>query len=319
MRTPLPRPSLRCWSRPACWRCWPGWRGLLALVLLPFWLWATLAPVFARSDIDRLGGQGPWCVGATRRASDRNDPGLAELAAFPSHRTSPCRLPERYRRVSTHAVPPCWATCRTRPRRWRSRPAWAALRWPCWAAALSAQGWFAHEWLPLVVLVSVAAFMPVAEIGQVGRQLADTIASTRRLHVVESEPEPITDGTTAVPATSALRFETVSFAYPGRSALALDSVEFDVRLGSTWRWSVPPRRQIDGRQPDAALLGPATGPHHAGWRGPARSEAGRLRRHIALVAQDTYLFNDTLEANIRLAGRDVSDRGCAPRAGSGRR
>ncbi len=34
---------------------------------------------------------------------------------------------------------------------------------------------------------------------------------------------------------------------------------------------------------------------------------GDLRRHIALVAQDTYLFNDTLEANIRLAGRDVSD------------
>jgi ATP-binding cassette subfamily C protein CydCD len=32
-----------------------------------------------------------------------------------------------------------------------------------------------------------------------------------------------------------------------------------------------------------------------------------LRRHIALVAQDTYLFNDTLAANIRLAGREVSD------------
>jgi ATP-binding cassette subfamily C protein CydCD len=32
-----------------------------------------------------------------------------------------------------------------------------------------------------------------------------------------------------------------------------------------------------------------------------------LRRHIALVAQDTYLFNDTLAANIRLAGREVSE------------
>jgi ATP-binding cassette subfamily B protein len=31
-----------------------------------------------------------------------------------------------------------------------------------------------------------------------------------------------------------------------------------------------------------------------------------LRQHIALVAQDTYLFNDTLEANIRLAGGDAS-------------
>jgi ATP-binding cassette, subfamily C, bacterial CydCD len=32
-----------------------------------------------------------------------------------------------------------------------------------------------------------------------------------------------------------------------------------------------------------------------------------LRRHIALVAQDTYLFNDTLAANIQLAGREVSE------------
>jgi ATP-binding cassette subfamily C protein CydCD len=31
-----------------------------------------------------------------------------------------------------------------------------------------------------------------------------------------------------------------------------------------------------------------------------------LRGHIALVAQDTYLFNDTLEANVRLARPDAS-------------
>ena len=32
-----------------------------------------------------------------------------------------------------------------------------------------------------------------------------------------------------------------------------------------------------------------------------------LRGRIALVAQDTYLFNDTLEANVRLARPDASD------------
>ena len=32
-----------------------------------------------------------------------------------------------------------------------------------------------------------------------------------------------------------------------------------------------------------------------------------LRKRIALVAQDTYLFNDTLEANVRLARPDASD------------
>ena len=38
-----------------------------------------------------------------------------------------------------------------------------------------------------------------------------------------------------------------------------------------------------------------------------------LRRRIALVAQDTYLFNDTLEANVRLARPDAS-REAASRA-----
>ena len=43
------------------------------------------------------------------------------------------------------------------------------------------QGMIAPTMLPLLVLISVAAFLPVSEIAQVGRQLADTIASTRRL------------------------------------------------------------------------------------------------------------------------------------------
>ena len=37
-----------------------------------------------------------------------------------------------------------------------------------------------------------------------------------------------------------------------------------------------------------------------------------LRGRIALVAQDTYLFNDTLEANVRLARPDATaGAGCA--------
>src|SRR6185312_12539456 len=103
-------------------------------------------------------------------------------------------------------------------------------------APLVLHGWIAPTLLPLLVLVSIAAFLPVSEIAQVGRQLADTIASTRRLHVVHSEPEPIRDGS-RLPATpqggSAVSFEAVRFAYPGRSRAALDGVSFEVPAGST--------------------------------------------------------------------------------------
>ena len=49
--------------------------------------------------------------------------------------------------------------------------------------------------LPLLILLALAAFLPISEIAQVGRQLADTIASTRRLHAVHAQIPPVEDGT----------------------------------------------------------------------------------------------------------------------------
>jgi ATP-binding cassette subfamily C protein CydCD len=142
----------------------------------------------------------------------------------------------------------------------------------------------------------------------VGRQLADTIASTRRLHVVESEPEPIADGALPVPENPELRFEQVRFAYPGRAAPAIDGVSFDVRPGSTVALV---GASGAGKSTVANLLlrfwDPQSGRITFGGTDLRNLRLDDLRRHIALVAQDTYLFNDTLEANIRLAGRDTTE------------
>src|SRR6202043_1074195 len=103
-------------------------------------------------------------------------------------------------------------------------------------AMLVHEGWFSPVLLPLLVLISIAAFLPVSEIAQVGRQLADTIASTRRLHVVHSEPVLITDGP-RVPAAphggSTVIFDHVRFMYPGRQRPALADVDFAVPAGAT--------------------------------------------------------------------------------------
>lgn len=281
---------------------WP-----LALVLLPFLAWAGFAPLFARREIDRLGGEARGALGLLGAHLTETIQGLAELTAFQAlgrrreaflgdiaayQGKRQALLGDLSRQTAGLEV----AT------------AFGGLAVALLGTMLSAHGWFAHAWLPLLVLLSVAAFMPVAEISQVGRQLADTIASTRRLHVVHAEPDAIADGTAAVPATAEVRFDAVRFAYPGRIAPALDGVSFTMRAGSTVALV---GASGAGKSTIANLLlrfwDPDTGRITLGGSDLRALRLDDLRRHIALVAQDTYLFNDTLEANIRLAGNDASE------------
>jgi ATP-binding cassette subfamily C protein CydCD len=177
-------------------------------------------------------------------------------------------------------------------------------------AHLVASGWIAPTLLPLLILISIAAFLPVSEIAQVGRQLADTIASTRRLHVVHAEPVRIIDGPLEAAATrrgSSLEFDRVRFAYPGRSRHALSDVSFEVAAGTTVALVGPSGA---GKTTVANLLlrfwDPDKGAVRLDGVDLRRLSLDGLRARIALVAQDTYLFNDTLEANIRLARPDSS-------------
>src|SRR5690606_38098320 len=102
-------------------------------------------------------------------------------------------------------------------------------------AALAANGLLDPLLLPMMILIGVAAFLPVSEIAQVSRQLADTIASTRRLHVVHAAPVRIVDGHSKarVPAAASIAFERVRFTYPGRLRPALSDVTFEVAAGAT--------------------------------------------------------------------------------------
>ena len=162
--------------------------------------------------------------------------------------------------------------------------------------------------LPLLVLVSVAAFLPVSEIAQVGRQLADTVAATERLHRIDVEPVRITDGP-RLPALgrggAALDFEGVRFAYAAE-APALTDVTLKIRPGTTVALV---GASGAGKTTLANLLlrfwDPDAGTVRLDGVDLRELSLDALRARIALVAQDTYLFNDTLEANIRLARPDA--------------
>ena len=71
--------------------------------------------------------------------------------------------------------------------------------------------------LPLLTILAMAAFLPVSEIAQVGRQLADTLGSTRRIYALEHEPVTIKDGPRKISSETAseLSISNVGFHYPG--------------------------------------------------------------------------------------------------------
>src|SRR5258705_11745923 len=117
----------------------------------------------------------------------------------------------------------------------------------------------------------MSAFVPVWEIAQVGRQLADTLAAPRRVHAVHAEPVRIADGpTAAIPGprrddAAAIALHDVTFTYPGRRRPALSSVSFTVPAGATLAPAGPAGA---GKTPIARPPRRFWGPAHGGLTPP---------------------------------------------------
>jgi ATP-binding cassette subfamily C protein CydCD len=165
--------------------------------------------------------------------------------------------------------------------------------------------------LPLLILLAVASFLPISEIAQVSRQLADTVASTRRYYAVHREEPAVRDGPARPPAPvggSSISFEDVEFAYPGARRPALEAVTLDIPAGATVAIVGPSGA---GKTTLANLLlrfwDPATGDILIDGVDLRDFELDHLRGRISLVSQDTYLFNDTLRANVALARPDADE------------
>ncbi|MGE4046859.1 MAG: ATP-binding cassette domain-containing protein [Acetobacteraceae bacterium] len=281
---------------------WIDWR--LALVLAPFLIYAGASPLLGRRRIDGLASSARGALGSMGAHVTESIQGLAELAAFGAagrRRESFLRTVRDYQTMRLGLL----ADLTVQASALEVATGLGGMAVAVMGAVLVGQGAMDPTLLPLVVLISVAAFLPVSEIAQVGRQLADTISSTRRLHVVHAEPVVITDGPRepAAPAGgSAVRFDSVDFTYPGRSAPALSRVSFNVPAGSTVALVGPSGA---GKTTIANLLlrfwDPSSGVIRLDGVDLRDLTLDGLRGRIALVAQDTYLFNDTLEANVRLA------------------
>ncbi len=275
----------------------------IALALVPFLIAVGLSPFLMRKRVDRLGSEAREAAGELGAFAIDSVQGLAEIVAFQQEERRGDRLDALSERFIALRLP-FYRELTIQQCLLEVFTGLGGLAVVTTGAVLTSQGVVDAALLPLLTLLAMAAFLPVSEIAQIGRQLADTLGATRRVYALENEPVPVTDGP-GVPVrtgAAAIGLERVSFSYPGQHRLALREVSFAVPAGKTLALV---GTSGAGKTTTAQLLmrfwDPDQGRITLNGADLRDYRLDQLRHQIALVAQDTYLFNDTLRNNILIA------------------
>ncbi|MCF8531908.1 MAG: ABC transporter ATP-binding protein/permease [Reyranella sp.] len=283
--------------------------GWLALALLPFLLAVGLSPFLMRKRVDRLGSEAREAAGELGAFAVDSVQGLGEIVAFQQEASRGARLDQLSQRHISLRLP-FFRELTMQQAILEVLTGLGGLAVVGVGAMLSSSGALDPGLLPLLTILAMAAFLPVSEIAQIGRQLADTLGATRRVYALANEPIPVRDGpgVAARVGAAALALEQVSFTYPGQSRRALSAVSFDIPAGKTVALV---GTSGAGKTTTAQLLmrfwDPDAGRITLNDADLRDYRLDELRRLIALVAQDTYLFNDTLRANILIARPEATE------------
>jgi ATP-binding cassette subfamily C protein CydCD len=284
----------------------------LAIVLVPFLIAVALTPLLAARQSSRLGAALREVTGEVSAHAVDSVQGLRTIGAFDHGPGRAAEVAERSLQLGE---------LKRAFLRWQAVQnaviealmGLGALAVMTAGARLVADGQLARTALPLATLLAAASFQPVLTIVTVAKELTQTLGAARRFFAVEDEPVLVRDGPGAdVPRSLrehvGVRFEDVSFAYGRGERPALRGVSFEVPDGQTVALV---GRSGAGKTTCAHLLlrfwDPQLGRISIDGRDLRELRLDDLRALIALVAQDTYLFNTTLRENIRLGRPSASD------------
>ena len=291
---------------------WFGWP--MALALAPFLVLVAASPVLARRRIDSLGSRAREAFGDMNAHAVDTIQGLSEILAFQRTKTRGEEFAARIKRHVSLRLP-FHSSLTKQTALLEVATGLGGLVVVATGANLVASDALAPAMLPMLTLLAMSAFLPISEIAHIGRQLADTLGATRRLHAVHSEAEAVVDGP-GVSARDGGRWGTggieievrdIRFSYFRDRRMALDGATFTAAAGSTLALVGPSGA---GKTTIAHLLmrfwDPGSGTIRFDGRDLRDYRLDELREKVALVTQDTYLFNETLRANILIAKPDAT-------------
>ncbi|MDP7606396.1 MAG: ABC transporter ATP-binding protein [SAR324 cluster bacterium] len=281
----------------------------MALALLPFLLAVGFSPLLMRAKVDRLGSKAREAAGELSAHAIDTIQGIAEIVAFQQGFNRGKVFEELTNRHISLRLP-FFRELTLQTTLLEVLTGWGGLAVVCTGALLTANGSFDAGLLPLLTILAMSAFLPVSEIAQIGRQLADTLGATRRVYALENEPVVIADGDGEASSdlSSGFSFQNFSFSYPGRSIRVLQNLNFEIPVGKTLALVGPSGA---GKTSLAQLLmrfwDPDKGSISLNGIELRDYKLEDLRSRIALVAQDTYLFNNSLRENILVAKPDATE------------
>jgi len=281
---------------------WP-----LAVTIVPFLIITIISPLIARDRVDRLGSRSREKLGEMNSHSVDTIQGLHEVAAYNmgEHRKAEfLSMAEDYVDVRV----PFFRELTLQKIYIELVTGLGGLAVAAVGASLVSNGSLDAGLLPLMTLITMSAFLPISEISTVGRLLADTVGSTRRIYAVQLEPVPVTDGRGEQVVDTGIGLYEVEFAYDFTDFRALDNVSFPIGQGRSVALVGPSGA---GKTTAAHLImrfwDPQTGQVKLGETSLRDYKLAELREHLALVAQDTYLFNTTIRENLLIARPDASE------------
>jgi ABC-type multidrug transport system fused ATPase/permease subunit len=282
----------------------------LAVVLVPFLVGVALTPMLAARQSSRLGSAMRETTGEVTAHAVDSVQGLRTIAAFDYGQVRAAEVAQRSLRLGD---------LKRAFLRWQAVQnavidglmGLGALAVMTAGVGLVNTGDLARLYLPLATLLAANSFTPVVTIVTVAKELHQTLGAARRFFDVEDEPVPVRDGPASIsePVDSvAVHFEHVTFAYGHAERPALTDVSFAIPAGHTVALV---GRSGAGKTTAAHLLlrfwDPQSGVIRVDRTNIPEFRLDDLRGMIALVAQDTYLFNASLRDNIRLGRPTASD------------
>jgi ABC-type multidrug transport system fused ATPase/permease subunit len=158
--------------------------------------------------------------------------------------------------------------------------------------------------------MAFAAFLPVMNVAVVARNLNQVAAAARRYFEVVDEPVLVLEHTRTSPGPvpPAIEFDAVTFTYHPDELPVLHDLSLHVRPGETVALVGPSGA---GKSTCVSLLlrfwDPLKGTIRLGGIDLRDFPLDDLRRRIAIVQQDNYLFHTSIRENVRIGKPDATD------------